>query len=31
MVVVDTHIIAYLLIAGDRTREAQALYGRDAD
>lgn len=31
MVVVDTNILAYLLIAGDRTREAQALYGRDSD
>lgn len=31
MVVVDTNILAYLLIAGDRTREAQALYGRDAN
>lgn len=31
MVVVDTNILAYLLIAGDRTKEAQALYRRDAD
>jgi predicted nucleic acid-binding protein len=31
MVVVDTNILAYLLIAGDRTREAPALHGRDSD
>ena len=31
MVVVDTNILAYLLIAGDRTNDAQALYGRDSD
>jgi predicted nucleic acid-binding protein len=31
MVVVDTNILAYLLIAGDLTREAQALYERDGD
>jgi len=29
MVVVDTNILAYLLIEGDRTRQAQALYSRD--
>jgi predicted nucleic acid-binding protein len=31
MVVVDTNILAYLLIEGDRTRDAQALYVKDAD
>ena len=31
MVVVDTNILAYLLIAGDHTKEAASLYGRDAD
>ncbi len=31
MVVVDTNILAYLLIAGDRTKEAQALYAQDSD
>jgi len=31
MVVVDTNILAYLLITGDRTHDAQALYQRDAD
>jgi predicted nucleic acid-binding protein len=31
MVVVDTNILAYLLIEGDRTRDAQALYAKDAD
>jgi predicted nucleic acid-binding protein len=31
MVVVDTNILAYLLIEGDRSREAQALLARDAD
>ena len=30
MVVVDTNILAYLLIKGDRTRDAQALFARDA-
>jgi predicted nucleic acid-binding protein len=31
MVVVDTNVVAYLLIAGDRTRDAQALFTRDPD
>jgi predicted nucleic acid-binding protein len=31
MVVVDTNILVYLLIAGDRTPKAQALFARDAD
>jgi predicted nucleic acid-binding protein len=31
MVVVDTNILAYLLIEGDRTRDVQALFARDAD
>lgn len=31
MIVVDTHMLAYLLIAGDLTREAQAWYERDGD
>ena len=31
MVVVDTNVVAYLLIEGERTAEAQALYARDAD
>jgi predicted nucleic acid-binding protein len=31
VVLVDTNIRAYLLIEGDRTPAAQALYGRDSD
>ena len=31
MVVVDTNVLAYLLIAGDRSADAQALYARDAE
>lgn len=31
MVVVDTNVLAYLLIDGDRTVQAQALYARDPD
>jgi predicted nucleic acid-binding protein len=31
MVVVDTNILAYLLISGDRTDLARALFERDAD
>ena len=31
MVVVDTNIVAYLLIDGDRTKDAQALFARDAE
>ena len=29
MVVVDTNVVAYLLIEGDHTAQAQALYARD--
>jgi len=31
MVVVDTNILAYLLIEGDRTSDAHALYRQDAE
>ena len=31
MVVVDTNIVAYLLIDGDRSREARSLLARDPD
>ena len=31
MFVVDTNIVTYLLIEGDRTRQAQALYAKDSD
>lgn len=31
MVVVDTNVLAYLLIEGDRTSEAQALFAQDSD
>jgi predicted nucleic acid-binding protein len=31
MVVVDTNILAYLLIEGDRNLDVQALFARDAD
>ena len=31
MIVVDTNVVAYLLIEGDRTREAQTLFARDRD
>jgi predicted nucleic acid-binding protein len=31
VIVVDTNVLAYLLIEGDRSTEAQALYARDAD
>lgn len=31
MVVVDTNVLAYLLIEGDRTAQAQALYAHDRD
>ena len=31
MVVVDTNILAFLLIEGDRTRDAQTLFARDAE
>ena len=31
MLVIDTNILAYLLLIGDRTKEAQALLARDPD
>ena len=31
MVVVDTNILAYLLLEGDRTKQAQALFAKDSD
>lgn len=31
MVIVDTNILAYLLIVGERTADAQSLYDRDPD
>jgi len=31
VVAVDTNVLAYLLLEGDRTGDAQALYARDAD
>ena len=31
MVVIDTNVLAYLLIEGDRSARAQALYARDSD
>jgi len=31
VVVVDTNILAYLLIAGDHTKEAQTLFSRDPE
>ncbi len=31
MLIVDTNVLAYLLIEGDRTRAAQTLYERDPD
>ena len=31
MVIVDTNILAYLLIAGDHTKEAQALFAQDRE
>lgn len=31
MIVVDTNVLVYLLIEGDRTREAQALFAQDSD
>lgn len=31
MIAVDSNVLAYLLIEGDRTADAQALYARDAD
>jgi predicted nucleic acid-binding protein len=31
VLVVDTNVVAYLLIEGDRTEQARALYARDPD
>lgn len=31
MIVVDTNVLAYLLIEGDRTKQAQALFAQDSD
>ncbi len=31
MVLVDTNVLVYLLIEGDRTRQAQALFSRDPE
>lgn len=31
MVAIDTNVLAYLLLEGDRTAEAQALFERDSD
>jgi len=31
MLVVDTNIVTYLLIEGDSTKQAQALYAKDSD
>lgn len=31
MVAVDSNVLAYLLLEGDRTADAQALYARDSD
>ena len=31
MVIIDTNVLAYLLMQGDRTRLAQALYARDPE
>ena len=31
MVLVDTNVLAYLMLAGDRTTAAQELYGQDSD
>jgi predicted nucleic acid-binding protein len=31
VVVVDTNVLTYLLMEGDRTREAHALFARDSD